>query len=134
VIVFIQAIPELTPWERVLNTWVWPTVILIVVAFALRSTIKAIWPLAKQYVESLQKNALESQALLREQLNIVNLRVNQESKEIVDALKQMNERADERHREQTATMKEVRSALERVATKEEEIQSAVERNRRRGDE
>lgn len=102
-------------WERVFDRYGWPTLIVVAGTFIIyklgKATITSLWPLAKRYVENLQSQAEDANALMREQLHLANLRHERESKEIIKTLQEMATRANETHLEQTKAMREIASAV-----------------------
>jgi hypothetical protein len=112
--------------ERVLDKWGWPAFFLFIILVAIYFSVRALWPLVKDYYAKGIKAIDDAHALLKEQLNVANLRAEAQQREFLVALDEQRKSHGEAMRlqaeahskaiaEQTAVLREVDQSLKRVA-------------------
>ena len=112
--------------ERVLDKWGWPAFFLFIILLAIYFSVRALWPLVKDYYAKGMKAIDDAHALLKEQLNVANLRAEIQQREFLVALDEQRRSHAEALRaqaaaltkaiaEQTAVLKQVDQSLKQVA-------------------
>lgn len=117
----------------------WPAAVLFFLVIVLYIVVRALWPLLKSYIGSLQKQAEDAHSLVKELLDKAEVRANQKSEQFLGALEKQRISHEEamKHQgetqvsalevqttkitsamsEQTAAMKAVKESVDVLATK-----------------
>lgn len=77
--------------ERLLDRWGWPAFFLFLVVLAIIIVAKAIWPLIRSYVTSLQIHAQEAHESLKQVVDAQNDRSERQEREFINALNSQRE-------------------------------------------
>lgn len=88
------------PWERIFNTYGWPTLILIIIAFVV---YKAIWPRVTKYLDSQDEIAKEARQAIIKRAE----KLEQREDGILRSFQQILESSAERNQKQIELLDEI---------------------------